>query len=68
MARDYRFRTMSAADLAMIRHWLETPEVMRWWGKPDEQYALVSGDLAAIRNAARGDRSRSGQCPGGARL
>ena len=45
MAPDYRFRAMSAADLAMIRHWLETPEVMRWWGKPDEQYALVSGDL-----------------------
>jgi aminoglycoside 6'-N-acetyltransferase len=45
MARDYRFRDMSVADLAMIRHWLETPEVMRWWGEPDEQYALVSGDI-----------------------
>ena len=45
MARDYRFRDMSVDDLAMIRHWLETPEVMRWWGEPDEQYALVSGDL-----------------------
>ena len=45
MVRDYRFRAMSAADLAMIRHWLETPEVMRWWGEPNEQYTLVSGDL-----------------------
>ena len=45
MAWDYRFRDMSAADLVMIRHWLQTPEVMRWWGEPDEQYALVSGDL-----------------------
>ena len=45
MAPDYVFRPMSAADLAMIRRWLETPEVVRWWGQPDEQYALVSGDL-----------------------
>jgi aminoglycoside 6'-N-acetyltransferase len=29
----------------MIRRWLETPEVTRWWGQPDEQYVLVSGDL-----------------------
>jgi aminoglycoside 6'-N-acetyltransferase len=45
MARDYGFRAMSAADLALVRSWLETPEVMRWWGEPDEQFALVSGDL-----------------------
>jgi aminoglycoside 6'-N-acetyltransferase len=32
-------------DLAMIQRWLETPEVVRWWGDPDEQFALVSGDL-----------------------
>ena len=30
----------------MIRRWLEMPEVVRWWGDPDEQYELVSGDLA----------------------
>ena len=29
----------------MIRRWLGTPEVVGWWGEPDEQYALVSGDL-----------------------
>jgi aminoglycoside 6'-N-acetyltransferase len=45
MAPDYFFRPISSADLAMIRRWLETPEVVRWWGQPDEQYALVSGDL-----------------------
>ena len=45
MVPDYVFRPMSADDLPMIRRWLETPEVMRWWGAPDEQYALVSGDL-----------------------
>jgi aminoglycoside 6'-N-acetyltransferase len=46
MAPAYAFRPMAASDLAMIRRWLETPEVVRWWGDPDEQYELVSGDLA----------------------
>ncbi len=45
MAPDYTFRPMSANDLSLVRRWLETPEVVRWWGRPDEQYALVSGDL-----------------------
>ncbi len=45
MAPDYFFRPMTSADLAMVRRWLETSEVVRWWGQPDEQYALVSGDL-----------------------
>jgi aminoglycoside 6'-N-acetyltransferase len=46
MSLVYAFRPMAAADLPMIRRWLETPEVTRWWGRPDEQYELVSGDLA----------------------
>lgn len=33
----------------MIAGWLRTPEVVRWWGDPDEQYALVSGDLSDPR-------------------
>ena len=41
----YPFRPMVAADLPMIRRWLRTPEVVRWWGNPDEQYELVRGDL-----------------------
>jgi aminoglycoside 6'-N-acetyltransferase len=45
MAPDYVFQPMSAADLSLIRRWLRTPEVARWWGAPDEQYTLVSGDL-----------------------
>jgi len=45
MARDYLFRPMTRADLPLIRRWLETPEVVRWWGPPDQQYTLVSGDL-----------------------
>ena len=45
MAPVYAFHPMSSDHLPMIRRWLETPEVVRWWGDPDEQYALVSGDL-----------------------
>lgn len=29
----------------MLRRWLETPEVLAWWGDPDEQYALLDEDL-----------------------
>jgi aminoglycoside 6'-N-acetyltransferase len=46
MAPEYVFRPMSAGDLCLVQRWLETPEVVRWWGRADEQYALVSGDLA----------------------
>ncbi|HLZ04494.1 MAG TPA: GNAT family N-acetyltransferase [Bradyrhizobium sp.] len=42
----YTFRPMAEADLPLILRWLQTPEVVRWWGDPGEQYGLVSGDLA----------------------
>jgi aminoglycoside 6'-N-acetyltransferase len=45
MAPEYVFRPMSARDLSLVQRWLETPEVVRWWGRPDEQYALAGGDL-----------------------
>ncbi len=45
MSLPYAFHPMSPDHLPLIRRWLETPEVMRGWGQPDEQYALVSGDL-----------------------
>jgi aminoglycoside 6'-N-acetyltransferase len=46
MAGDpYAFREMTADDLPMIARWLATPEVVLWWGDPDEQYGLVSEDL-----------------------
>jgi aminoglycoside 6'-N-acetyltransferase len=45
MALPYAFQPMTPHHLPMIRRWLETPEVVRWWGQPDEQYDLVSGDL-----------------------
>ena len=41
----YAFRSMSAADLPLVRRWLEQPHVAQWWGNPDAQFALVSEDL-----------------------
>ncbi len=46
MARSlYQFRRFGPADLAMIQGWLAMPHVVEWWGDPDEQFELVSGDL-----------------------
>ena len=45
MAPKYIFRPMTAADLPLIRRWLALPHVRQWWGDPQEQYTLVSGDL-----------------------
>src|SRR4051812_22202341 len=42
----YAFRAAAAADLPMLAQWLATPEVVRWWGDPGEQYALLAEDLA----------------------
>ncbi len=30
----------------MLRDWLRSPEVVRWWGDPVEQFALLDGDLS----------------------
>jgi aminoglycoside 6'-N-acetyltransferase len=45
VSQPYAFRPMTAADLASVRRWLAKPHVAQWWGDPDEQFALVSGDL-----------------------
>jgi aminoglycoside 6'-N-acetyltransferase len=42
---DYEFVPMTGADLPLIRRWLETPHVAKWWHDPAEQFELVSGDL-----------------------
>jgi aminoglycoside 6'-N-acetyltransferase len=41
----YAFRTATCDDLPMLRDWLMIPEVVRWWGDPKEQYALLEEDL-----------------------
>ncbi len=45
MAGPYGFRPVVGCDLALLRRWLETPEVRRWWGDPDEQAGLLEADL-----------------------
>ncbi len=45
MATLYAFRPMTTADFPVVRRWLAKPHVREWWGDPEEQYALVSGDL-----------------------
>jgi aminoglycoside 6'-N-acetyltransferase len=49
----YAFRPAVRADLPMLRSWLETPEVRRWWGAPDAQFALLDADLDDARMAMR---------------
>ncbi|WP_128928781.1 GNAT family N-acetyltransferase [Bradyrhizobium guangxiense] len=45
MPTAHAFRPMTRADLPLIRRWLGEAHVRQWWGDPDEQFALVSGDL-----------------------
>jgi len=45
MAPAYLFRPMTSGDLPLVRRWLALPHVREWWGEPEEQYSLVSGDL-----------------------
>ena len=42
---DYQFVPMAAADLPLVRRWLETPHVSEWWHDPAGQFELVSSDL-----------------------
>jgi aminoglycoside 6'-N-acetyltransferase len=41
----YRFSPFTKADITIVVGWLSTPEVMRWWGEPGEQLALLQEDL-----------------------
>ena len=41
----YDFRPMTVEDLPLVRRWLALPHVVEWWGNPEVQFVLVSGDL-----------------------
>jgi aminoglycoside 6'-N-acetyltransferase len=41
----YDFRPATHEDLPLFKAWLSTPDVVRWWGDPDEQLALLAEDL-----------------------
>lgn len=49
----YAFRPAVRADLPMLRRWLRTPEVLRWWGDAEEQEALLREDFAEPAMAMR---------------
>ncbi|HYD99057.1 MAG TPA: GNAT family N-acetyltransferase [Alphaproteobacteria bacterium] len=52
-APDYSFRPARRDDLPLLRRWLRTPEVARWWGDPEEQAAMLAEDLDEPRMVMR---------------
>jgi aminoglycoside 6'-N-acetyltransferase len=49
----YSFRHAGHHDLPLLYRWLRTPEVVRWWGHPDEQFTLLREDLDEPRMVMR---------------
>ena len=49
----YTFRPATWQNLPLLRIWLQTPEVGRWWGDPEEQAALLEEDLSEPRMVMR---------------
>jgi aminoglycoside 6'-N-acetyltransferase len=45
MQPPYVFRSMTSADLPLVKRWLAEPHVVQWWGDTYQQFELVSGDL-----------------------
>ena len=41
----YAFRPAARRDLPLLCAWPRTPEIVRWWGDPREQAALLEEDL-----------------------
>jgi hypothetical protein len=41
----YGFRPFTGADLPLVACWLKTPEVIRWWGDPEREPAVLAQDL-----------------------
>ena len=44
----YSIRPVRPDDLPLLRVWLRTPEVARWWGDPDEQAVMLEEDLTEL--------------------
>ncbi len=49
----YSFRPARRLDLPILQRWLRAPEVVRWWGDPAAQAALLEGDLNEPRMVMR---------------
>jgi aminoglycoside 6'-N-acetyltransferase len=48
---DLALQAVSEAHLPLIRAWLETPPVARWWSPPDEAIAEIEGHATAAHIA-----------------
>jgi aminoglycoside 6'-N-acetyltransferase len=53
VSQAYTFRPAVRADLPRLNEWLRTPEVVHWWGDPEEQAALLQADLDEPRMVMR---------------
>jgi aminoglycoside 6'-N-acetyltransferase len=49
----YAFRPAERRDLPLLGAWLHAPEVVRWWGEPQEQMALLEEDMGEPRMVMR---------------
>jgi aminoglycoside 6'-N-acetyltransferase len=49
----YSFRRVNVRDLQLLRKWLATPDVVRWWGDPEEQIKLLEEDINDPRMVMR---------------
>jgi aminoglycoside 6'-N-acetyltransferase len=49
MSMSYTFRPAEVHDLPLLERWLRTSEVVRWWGDPEEQAALLREDMGDPR-------------------
>jgi aminoglycoside 6'-N-acetyltransferase len=45
----YSFRPATREDLPLLQLWLRTSEIVRWWGDPEEEAALLESDLGEPR-------------------
>jgi aminoglycoside 6'-N-acetyltransferase len=48
----YDFHPMSAADLPLMRRWLERPHVREWWGDPETELGYIR-DMIEGRDTTR---------------
>jgi aminoglycoside 6'-N-acetyltransferase len=45
----YHFRPFAELDIPLAKRWLKQPELLRWWGDPQRELALLREDLCEPR-------------------
>ncbi|MEW7008124.1 GNAT family N-acetyltransferase [Lentilitoribacter sp. EG35] len=41
----YQFRNVERNDFPMLGEWLRSPELLKWWGDPEEEHRLIRHDI-----------------------